>query len=283
MSSTFLTSEPPKSRLHWAEAYPDAPVPVAMSRGEGFTLNEDVIPHDHDFFEIAIIFGGTGLHVVGEGQVPLQRGSLILLRPGTWHAFEACQDLTVVNLGFAPSFVARELRGVLDTRAAHLLAHGRPVRHAALAEPQLRSLEGLLDRPDPQSLMGWSGLLLLVLDELVRALPATGAPIHPAVIATLDAIEAAPERPWTLDRLARRSSLNASYLSRLFRDGVGLPPLAYLNQVRAERAATLLLRSDIPVNEVGTQVGWPDPSYFARRFRAHFGVSPTAYRARSRT
>ena len=33
------------------------------------------------------------------------------------------------------------------------------------------------------------------------------------------------------------------------------------------------------VADIGQEVGWLDPNYFARRFRAHFGVSATAYRA----
>ena len=48
----------------------------------------------------------------------------------------------------------------------------------------------------------------------------------------------------------------------------------YLARLRAERAAAMLVSTDLPVAVVGTEVGWPDPAYFSRRFRASFGVSP---------
>lgn len=55
----------------------------------------------------------------------------------------------------------------------------------------------------------------------------------------------------------------------------------FLARVRAERAATLLTHSTLPAARVGAAVGWDDPTYFARRFRALAGLSPTEYRRHS--
>ena len=68
------------------------------------------------------------------------------------------------------------------------------------------------------------------------------------------------------------------HLVRLVKAATGLPPMAYLAQVRAEHAAVLLLHSDEPVTGIGRIVGWPDQNYFARRFKAHYGLSATTYR-----
>ncbi len=87
-------------------------------------------------------------------------------------------------------------------------------------------------------------------------------------------------RPWTLRTWPRNSTWRPAYLVRLFKDATGLPPKAYLAQVRAERAAVLLLNSDDPVTGIGRAVGWPDQNYFARRFKAHYGLSATTYRKR---
>ena len=59
--------------------------------------------------------------------------------------------------------------------------------------------------------------------------------------------------------------------------------MAYLAQLRAEHAAVLLLHSDESVAAIGRAVGWPDQNYFARRFRAYYGLSATTYRKRFAT
>jgi AraC family L-rhamnose operon transcriptional activator RhaR len=66
----------------------------------------------------------------------------------------------------------------------------------------------------------------------------------------------------------------------LFKAATGLPPIAYLNRHRVEMAASLLLHTDEPITHIAKSVGWPDPNHFARRFRAHYGLSATTYRAR---
>jgi len=56
--------------------------------------------------------------------------------------------------------------------------------------------------------------------------------------------------------------------------------MAYLAKRRVETAAEMLLHGDESMSEIGQTVGWPDQNYFARRFKAHFGLSGTTYRER---
>jgi AraC-like DNA-binding protein len=58
-------------------------------------------------------------------------------------------------------------------------------------------------------------------------------------------------RPWTLTDLAETVAVSPAYLSRLFRRTVGRPPMAHLAVLRAEVAATRLLRTAEPVSQVG--------------------------------
>jgi len=55
--------------------------------------------------------------------------------------------------------------------------------------------------------------------------------------------------------------------------------IARLQQRRFHRAKLLLMNTELSVQQVGTAVGYPEPSHFSGFFRKLSGVSPRAYRA----
>ncbi|MFA5206150.1 MAG: helix-turn-helix transcriptional regulator, partial [Lentisphaeria bacterium] len=139
------------------------------------------------------------------------------------------------------------------------------------------------------------GALLTVLGRLADALPGgdlteeglsgrprppAARPPHPAVHTAAELLEQHPRHPWCLDELARRVSHNPCYLVRRFHADTGLTPMAFLNRVRGEQAATLLVQTTREVRDIGDAVGWPDPRHFARRFKTQFGLSASDYRRR---
>lgn len=86
----------------------------------------------------------------------------------------------------------------------------------------------------------------------------------------------------SLSIIARTLSLNASYLSDSFRRFASQTLSQYIAQVRMEKARELLSGGDISLAELMEQVGYKDPYYFSKRFKKHFGCSPSAYRTKHR-
>ncbi|KNC18732.1 hypothetical protein AC792_10600 [Arthrobacter sp. RIT-PI-e] len=86
----------------------------------------------------------------------------------------------------------------------------------------------------------------------------------------------------SVDDLARRAGLSTSHFSAVFRQSVGLSVVEYLKRLRSARARELLITTDAPVAKIGQAVGYADAFYFSRQFRAVNGMSPTAFRTRSR-
>jgi AraC-like DNA-binding protein len=82
-----------------------------------------------------------------------------------------------------------------------------------------------------------------------------------------------------IGELARVAGLSVSRLSWLFKERTGLPPVKFLEARRIEKARHLLLTTDLPVQQIGLQVGFPNAQHFSTRFRKLTGQSPRAFRA----
>jgi AraC family L-rhamnose operon transcriptional activator RhaR len=257
--------------------------------------------HSHSFVEIAFVTAGTGINVSRQGREPLEAGDVVLLRPGVWHGYDDCQHLTLYNLCFSNELLKRELTWTRDDpMLSYLLWTGPYSAHRrgmltfhlepgvlADCEHHLTAISKLRYRPAAQYRADIVGRLALLFGQIGRAVaqahelaPGRGAQIHPAISQAMRLFEAGLAERWTLTELAAQLHLDQSHLVRLFKASTGLPPMAYLAQLRAEHAAALLLHTDYPITSISRAVGWPDQNYFARRFKAHYGLSATTYRAR---
>jgi len=78
--------------------------------------------------------------------------------------------------------------------------------------------------------------------------------------------------------LAQRLGCSADYLSHLFRTVRGERLTAHIEELRMQRAAELLTRTNLSGKEVAWASGYASHSYFIRCFRKRWGASPTEYR-----
>ena len=91
-------------------------------------------------------------------------------------------------------------------------------------------------------------------------------------------IEAEYPSKLALNEVARRVATSRRQLQRAFAEAGETSFRSYLQRVRMERAAELLLAGESPVNQVATAVGYRQPAQFAKAFRRHHGAPPSTFR-----
>ena len=85
----------------------------------------------------------------------------------------------------------------------------------------------------------------------------------------------------SLHDTARQFFYNASYLSRTFKQNMGLSFREHVNKLRIEQARRLLDDPEAKAYEVASRVGIEDPNYFSTLFKKYAGVTIKQYRARN--
>jgi AraC-like DNA-binding protein len=104
----------------------------------------------------------------------------------------------------------------------------------------------------------------------------------PVLAPALAALHAAPERNWTVARLAAEASVSRSLLDDRFRQVLGRSPIRYVAEWRMHLARQLLGTTDATVFAVSRRVGYDSEEAFSRAFKRAHGASPSHWRAERR-
>ena len=77
--------------------------------------------------------------------------------------------------------------------------------------------------------------------------------------------------------IANEFHFNASYLSRQFKEVIGMSPQNYIVNTRLKEAAKLMRECDFTPLVAATAVGYTDIQLFSKMFKRKYGVSPREY------
>jgi AraC-like DNA-binding protein/ligand-binding sensor protein len=83
----------------------------------------------------------------------------------------------------------------------------------------------------------------------------------------------------SLKEIAEASGLSAPYFSTIFKDEMGENLSSYLNRLRVEKSATMLVTTNMPISEIACACGFEDQSWFSKIFKSYTGYTPGKYRA----
>ncbi|BBH22127.1 hypothetical protein Back11_34720 [Paenibacillus baekrokdamisoli] len=82
----------------------------------------------------------------------------------------------------------------------------------------------------------------------------------------------------TLKDLTQISNFQATYLIKRFKEETGFTPIDYLLELRMEAAKTYLSTTEMPIQKVAEETGYPNIHHFSGEFKRKTGLSPTNWR-----
>ncbi len=82
----------------------------------------------------------------------------------------------------------------------------------------------------------------------------------------------------SLDVICRKFNTNRTTLSQIIKDRTGMPPSAYIAELRLLESRPDLLFTKLPINEIAEKYGFTSANYYIRAFKKRFGKSPLQYR-----
>jgi two-component system, response regulator YesN len=181
-------------------------------------------------------------------------------------------------------FRSHEHLGILKARALEIIF--AIARVAVEAGANLEEILGFkyqyvqnLSRDDSQESLYY--FLMKAFDQLFECIYQSRNIQHTTVFARAKAhIWKNYNQGVSLKNLALAVGISPYYLSHLFRKEMGTSFLEYLTSVRLSAAKSLLRQNNLSMMDICLEVGYQDPSHFAKIFKRKEGVHPTEYRKR---
>jgi AraC-like DNA-binding protein len=96
--------------------------------------------------------------------------------------------------------------------------------------------------------------------------------IGPAILR----VQREPERPWTVESLARAVAMSRSAFAARFKELVGETPIQFLTRWRMHVATTLLRDGGATVSELSHRLGYRSEAAFSRAFKRVMGHPPSS-------
>lgn len=81
----------------------------------------------------------------------------------------------------------------------------------------------------------------------------------------------------SLDITAQTLNLNASYLSRLFKEETQMTFTEYLNKIRIQSSCMLMESGHLTLKQISSEVGFISYTYFFKVFKSFTGMTPQAF------
>lgn len=250
---------------------------------------QEVPTHGHEFLELTYITAGQVLHTLDGHEQVLGAGDYFIVDYGSRHSYRALQQTGYDNIDclFLPELLDPALKGTVSLRIVldHYLLHfniralTQNPAHMVFHDGDgtilrlLRQMQAELAAQKP----GYTELLRCYLVELllltVRQLDdASSAAAGDDICGFLTAyVRDHYMESVSLQALAGRLNYSVSYVSRIFKNGMGVSFMTYLQSYRVTEGCRLLASSGRSVEEVAAMVGYKDAKFFAALIRRYRG------------
>ena len=224
-------------------------------------------PHMHQCFEFVTILSGEMTVTVENSKYKLSKGESVLIFPNQIHSLSSvnCQHMLCI---FSPKLVAAfssktNMKKPVDNRFC-------PSEHIVDSIDKLNDDTSVYER---------KGLLYILCGEFDKSAEyVQGRGDNKNLLEVIfHYIDENFSEDCTLKDLSKSIGYDYAYLSRYFKNTVGIPFNKYVNVYRLNNACYLLNNNNDTVLSCAVSSGYKSLRSFNRNFKEQFGMSPTEY------
>lgn len=252
--------------------------------------------HRHNYIEVIYMCKGSTVHIVDGNRVVLEEGDLLFLNQNAvQEILPAGEGDIAINFIILPQFfdTAFEMIGADDNLLREFLVgslceNSRTTSYLYFHVADVLPIQNLVEnmvwsllnnthnkRSSNQITMGL--IILHLLNYMDKMETGEKQFDQEFVISVLNYVET-NYKHGSLSELAEMMGYDLYWMSREIKKRTGKTYKELLQTKRMNQAVYMLLNTKIPVSEIVQMVGYDNSSYFFRKFKERYGMSPKEFR-----
>lgn len=157
------------------------------------------------------------------------------------------------------------------------------IKETSFIEELWRTLVLTGNNPDMVSSLKAKAALLNMLAFFIECglshgLESFSPPAFNKLTSIINYIEENLTKDISVDELAEIAHFHPQHFMKYFKTNLGVTPMHYIYRRRIERAKSMLLYSDMTLNQIAAATGFHDLSHFSKSFKKYFGISPGEFK-----
>lgn len=240
-------------------------------RTSGSSVNYETSRY-FEFYCISHMFKGNGFYWrPGRDIVPVSAGQCILVSPKIIHNYGPAlgSDYQEDTLNFTGPLADMLFKSGIFSDGVYDIGSFR--RLSAV-------INFLSDPSDHAQLNAGFALQQFLYDLYNKRFREHGKERYPEIDALLQLLRDQPERWWNIDEMAGYCNMSDDQFRRVFRKRVGMLPKLYVDRMKLNHAAALLIETNLNIADIAEKIGYTDQYHFNRRFKEIMGMPPGQYR-----
>lgn len=231
--------------------------------GEGKNIS-GCSSHKHGYFEVVITTDGQGMTVAGDVQIPVSRGSVVIVPPEVSHRVTGDGLISDLFIQMDDVYLPDEVTSFRDATGEMLILGKMICTNFVQKEKNYKEISQYLTG----AFYGYAAKYC----ENEPKYEFVGRFKNILARGVSDSSFSIPDE-------AKKLGVSFEYLRHCFKEETGKTPLMYLTSLRVRQAKRYFSTSRFySVAEVAALCGFSDPYYFSRCFKKYTGLSPYEYK-----
>lgn len=239
-------------------------------------------PHSHYFCEILFVFSGSGEVFIDRKKYNIKRGDIVIYNPYSTH-----NEATASPEGFELGFLGITNFKLGNLPFDHLVEKGEPAVLSTGEKGEkfdfyFRSLLAEANGEGQYNEFAVDNWVKLVMIEIFRLMKVSEAKFvtKPAYAKIHKYLSCNFAKIQNIDQVCNALNITKYYITRVFKEYMGVSPMKYVIMCRISHAKKLLKETDLSATQIGEMCGYRDHVLFFKTFKREVGMTPLTFRSR---